>query len=111
MTKRMERIKALETQLGKYRKKIDDQQKLVSKLSGEVEQSRSALEEIQSLTDAILANAAIACGEPVEEDGKTIGYRLTIPAFSVQETLEKYKIGARKDENGAYTLGVMEKKE
>lgn len=107
----IDKIRSLEAELWKYKKKVSDQQKLVSKLSGEVEQSRSALEEIQSLTDAILANAAIACGEPVEEDGKTIGYRLTIPAFSVQETLEKYKIGARKDENGAYTIGVMEKKE
>ena len=107
----IDKIRSLEAELGKYKKKVSDQQKLVSKLSGEVEQSRSALEEIQSLTDAILSNAAIACGEPVEEDGKTIGYRLTIPAFSVQETLEKYKIGARKDESGAYTLGVMEKKE
>lgn len=105
----IDKIKTLEKEVKKYQKKIEDQQKIIFRLSSKLDQAMAGLKEMQSLTDAVLANAAIACGEKVTEEGETIGYRLTLPYFSASETLKRYKIGARKDESGAYIIGVMER--
>lgn len=110
----IDKIKSLEKELGKYRKKVTDQDKIIRKLSGELERAHAGAIQLQAATDAVLTAAALAHGEAVqdEESGKSIGWRLRVPLFSIREMRGRYEIHARRDEEeAAYILGVVERKE
>ena len=112
MEKNADKIKRLENELGRYRKKVADQAKLENQLRGELHDARHGVEETGRLVDAVLAMTAVRYGETVrdEETGDIIGFRLTIPRFSAAETLARYRISARRDElTGEYIVGVMER--
>lgn len=110
----IDKIKSLEKELGKYRKKVTDQDKIIRKLIGELKRAHAGVTQLQAATDAVLTAAALAHGEAVqdEESGKSIGWRLRVPLFSIQEMRGRYEIHARRDEEeAAYILGVVERKE
>lgn len=113
MERNTDKLRHLEQELGRYRKKVADQAKLENQLRGELHVVRRGVEETGKLVDATLAVTAVTYGETVrdEETGDILGYRLTIPPFSVAETLARYRVSARKDERtGDYIVGVMERK-
>lgn len=106
--------KPLEKELGRYRKKVADQEKVIKGLEERAENAVEANREIHKAVDAILARLAVKYGERVkdEETGEVIGFRVSVPAFSVDETLGQYEVRTRKDETaGEYTVGVMERRE
>ena len=59
----IDKIKSLEKELGKYRKKVTDQDKIIRKLSGELERAHAGAIQLQAATDAVLTAAALAHGE------------------------------------------------
>lgn len=109
----VDKIKGLEKELGRYRKKVEDQQKEIDALRKNLGAAMNGNAEINKAVDAILAIVALKYGNPIEDDdtGEELGWRLSLPLFSVAETLEKYEIRTRRDEKTqAYIVGVMEKK-
>lgn len=107
------KIKDLEKELGRYRKKVEDQQKEIDGLKKRQFDDLEGNKQINQAIDAILAQIALKYGELAmdEETGEELGWRLSIPLFSVSETLERYEIRTRRDERmQEYIVGVMERK-
>lgn len=70
--------------------------------------------EANMAVDAILAQIAVKYGARVkdEETGEFIGFSVSVPVFSVDDTLRLYEVRTRKDEAaGEYIVGVMERRE
>ncbi|MBD5161436.1 MAG: hypothetical protein HDT14_05365 [Oscillibacter sp.] len=110
----VDKIKALEKELGRYRKKVVDQSKVIKDLEEKAGNAIEANMEIHRAVDAILAQVAIKYGERARDDetGEEIGCRVVVPAFSVDDTLRQYEVRTRKDEAaGEYIVGVMERRE
>lgn len=110
----IDKIKKLEKELGKYRKKVTDQDKLLRKLRDELENAHAGAIQLQAASDALATAVALRYGEVVKDDetGEEIGWRLTVPMFSMLEMREKYEIHARRDEaENAYILGVSQREE
>ena len=109
----VEKIKALEHELGRYRKKVDDQAKELQAMRAELEEERAGNGEIQAAVDAVLTAVVLHYGEAATDPDapdKVLGSRLEVPVFSVAEMREKYEIHARRDEKaGVYVLGVAER--
>lgn len=106
------KIKALEMELGRYRKKVADQEKIIRKLARMEDNAVKANIEAHMAVDAILAQVAVKYGERAKDDetGEEIGYRMVVPVFSVDDTLKQFEVRTRKDEAaGEYTVGVMER--
>lgn len=110
--RKCDKIKLLEKELGRYQKKVDDQGKVIASQHKSIMLTQRGAAEIQRGVDAIIAQAALTFGTDVadEETGEHIGKRLVLPAFSVDDTLARYDIHARKDEaTQAYIVGVVPK--
>lgn len=108
----VDRIKNLEKELGRYRKKVSDQQQEINTLRRRLDEAMEGAMETNRALDAILARAAVKYGERArdEDTGKELGWRLTLPWFSVAGTLERYEVRARRDERAQeYIVGVMER--
>ena len=106
----VDKIKALEKELGKYQKKVTDQNKLLRQLHKELEQAHAGTIQLQNATDGLFTAVALEYGETVkdEETGEEIGKRLTLPVFDIRELREKYRIRARRDaETETYVLGIV----
>lgn len=107
-------IKRLEHELGRYQKKVKDQTEEIERLRKLLYQADAGNRETQTLMDAILTAVALEHGERATDPDapeKELGWRLTIPKFSVRELRQRYELHARKDgEKGVYVLGVMERK-
>lgn len=111
--KNVEKIKALEHELGRYRKKVADQAKELSSVRAELEDARAGSLEIQTVVDAVLTAITLEHGtsaaDPDAPDN-ALGWRLEVPMFSVPEMRRKYETHARRDEKaGVYVLGVAER--
>lgn len=108
----VDKIKNLEKELGRYRKKVADQQKEIFGLRKQLVVTIEGSSEANKAVDAILARVALKYGEKArdEETGEELGWRLSIPLFSVSETLEQYEVRTRRDETTQeYIVGVMER--
>nr|WP_326184239.1 hypothetical protein [uncultured Oscillibacter sp.] len=105
-----DKIKALEKELGRYRKKASDQEKIIASQHESIMLAHKGAAEIQQGVDAIIAQTALTYGADVtdEETGAYLGKRLALPAFSVDDILARYEIRARKDEKTKeYIVGVV----
>ena len=106
MERNVDKIKRLEHELGRWRKKVADTATENEKLRGALAQ------ETQTLVDAVLTAVVLEHGErAMDPDAPetALGWRLTVPFFSVKEMREKYEIHARRNKDGKYVLGVMER--
>lgn len=104
-------MQQMEYELGRYRKKVEDQQAQIAGLQRQLEDARLGNQEVQGLVDAVLTAVAIQCGEEVCRDDEagaagSLGWRLTLPLFSAEDLRGKYEIHAHRDE-GNYVLGVI----
>lgn len=115
MERNIDKIKRLEHELGRYQKKVTDQARENDELRRMLHQANAGNQETQALVDAVLTAVVLEHGErAMDPDAPeaALGWRLSVPFFSVKEMREKYEIHARRDkETGAYVLGVMERKE
>lgn len=108
----VDKIKRLEHELGRYRKKVRDQANELELLRDELEAADYGNRETQALVDALMTAVVLAHGDKATDPdtGEQLGYNLSVPMFSVEEMREKYEIHARADrEDGTYTLGVIER--
>lgn len=114
MERNVDKIKRLKHELGRYQKKVKDQTVEIERLRKLLYQADAGNRETQTLMDAILTAVALEHGERATDPDapeKELGWRLTIPKFSVRDLRQRYELHARKDEEkGVYVLGVMERR-
>ena len=121
MARNVDKIKALQKEndrlqdlfkkeLGRYQKKVADQDKEIKMLRGALEAANGGNRQTQTAVDAILTAVTIRYGTVARDpDDETIelGWRLSVPMFSIAEMRRKYEIHARRDEEaGLYVMGV-----
>ena len=114
MERNIDKIKRLEHEIGRYRKKVADQSKVETRMRAMLEDAGAGAVQTHKAVDAILAQTAVTYGERVldEETGAEIGRRLTIPLFDVDDVLGKYEVRTRRDEtDGTYVVGVVQRLE
>lgn len=108
-------IKRLEHEIGRYRKKVDDDAKEIERLKERLEQACKGNQETQAMVDSLLTAVTLQYGEDAtdpDDERKVLGKRLAIPRFNFLEMRRRYEIHARKDkETDAYILGVVEREE
>ena len=111
MERNVDKVRRLEKELGRWQKKVLDQRKELEKLRKTEETAREAALETGRLLDGILTALALTLGERAEDpdSGEALGWRLSVPAFTLEETETHYEIQARRDSGGGYVIGVMEK--
>lgn len=109
----VEKIKRLEHELGRYRKKVADNEKEIGRLRGLLAQADRGNRDTQAMVDAILTAVTLKCGEDArdpDDESKVLGKRLILPRFNFLEMRTKYEIHARKDEEtDGYIIGVVER--
>lgn len=113
MERNVDKIKRLEHELGRWRKKVADTAKENEKLREALDQADVGNQETQALVDAVLTAVVLEHGEQAMDPDApetALGWRLAVPFFSVKEMREKYEIHARRGEDGKYILGVMERR-
>lgn len=109
----VEKIKRLEHELGRYRKKVADDEKEIGRLRGLLAQADRGNRDTQAMVDAILTAVTLKCGEDArdpDDESKVLGKRLILPRFNFLDMRTKYEIHARKDEEAdSYIIGVVER--
>lgn len=109
----MDKIKRLEHELGRYRKKVADDAKEIAKLQKRLAQANGGNQETQAMVDALMTAVTLQYGVDVidqDKPGKVLGKRLVLPRFNFLEMRTKYEVHARKDEeSGGYIIGVAER--
>lgn len=101
-----QKIKELEKELGRYRKRAADDGATIKRLRTQLK----GAEELGRAVDAVLAVAAVRFGEQItDEDGGVLGCRLELPPVKVDEVLHCWEVRARKDESGALIVGVAKR--
>lgn len=109
----VDKIKRLEQELGRFRKKVADDSKEIENLRKMLVQANMGNQETQALVDAILTAVALHYGEDAvdpDDEGKVLGKRLTLPRFNALEMRSRYEVHARKDdETDSYVIGVVER--
>jgi len=110
----VDKIKNLEYELGRYRKKVADQETEIKALKDDLATADKGMDELRQAMDAILAQVGVAAGKEIkdEESGELLGWRITIPQVPVSATLEKYEVRATLDRRAKeYTIGVLLREE
>ncbi|PWL46842.1 MAG: hypothetical protein DBY45_01870 [Clostridiales bacterium] len=98
-----------EREIGRYRKKIFDQENRMKVLESDLQSAQTGMIEMQMMIDALLSTITIHYGEKATdaESGKELGWRLAVPIFDVMDARKNYEIHARKDfEQELYVIGV-----
>jgi hypothetical protein len=101
-----DRIKELETELGRYRKKVDDQNKELSKLRQHWRMADQGVKEISMTLDAILISLALQFGK-----GTDLRKTLTIDQVDFLTLHENYTVTAKRTKAGKYTVTVKKRGE
>ena len=107
----VDRIKALEHELGRYRKKVEDQQKELDRLNEQVRTQAEGADQVGILVDAILAATASRDGTVVEDDdGNVIGFRLELADFELERMRKRWNVSAHR-RGSTYIVGVKERED
>lgn len=105
MARNIDKIKELEYELGRWRKKAAEQQEQIKQLKSETEDAWDALRDINYAADSVLCNVALKFGE--QEDG---GYKISIPMPSVSDIMREYEVSTGRDKEGESYVVFVKKK-
>lgn len=107
----VDKIKDLEHELGRYRKKVNDQSIQIADLQAQVRGFEEGVRETSILVDALMAAVANRFGEAVRGEGDdVIGFRLELDDFAVDRMMERYEVSARR-QGEKYVIGVLAKED
>lgn len=113
MSKQKAQDEARKKELGRWKKKVEDQGRELAKRKKQAEEAASGAMELNNLLSAILAETAIRYGQPEpdpENPASPLGWRLELPMLDVAETLGKYEQHARRDTaKDLYIIGVVKR--
>lgn len=110
----VDEIKRLKHEIGRYRKKIGDQQKENKDLKEQLEAFQAGMRELNMATDMILARTAMDHGEEVRDDqtDALLGWRLKLNERITAALLEEVEVVSRFDKNEkCYIVAAMVKEE
>jgi len=100
----VDKIKSLEHELERYRKKVGDQQKELDELKALKELSDKGTKELNRAVDSIMTEVLVKFGESVEEGV----LELSLPLVSVYRNTRDYMVMARvSDDNDSYILRAV----
>lgn len=106
----IDKIKRLEKEIGRYQKKVADQDKENTALRKRLQDFVAGNSEVNMQVDAILAQVSIIYGEDGKDPdtGEIIGRRLVLPLVDLRDVYSRYEVRARKDEAAQqYIIGVV----
>lgn len=112
MERNIDKIKRLERELGRWRKKAADQGRELAQQRETAQRAEGAVEELGRVLDGILTVLALDRGERAldPDTGEALGWRLTVPPV-VLEDLARYEVHVRRTDEGGYLVGVLEREE
>lgn len=87
----------MDKELGRYKKKVADQQKLIKQLQAENQELVDEVKTTKLSMDCILAAVATQHGKEETEDGERLGWSLRIRVLDMLGMFETYQVQARKD--------------
>lgn len=103
----IDKIKDLEHELGRYRKKINDQSIQMADLEAKVRLFEEGARQTNVLVDALMAAVAQKYGIVVRgEDDEAIGYRLELDDFAVDRMMDRFEVSSQK-RGTQYIIGAM----
>lgn len=103
----IDKIKDLEHELGRYRKKINDQSIQIADLEAKVRLFEEGARQTNVLVDALMAAVAQKYGIVVRgEDDEAIGYRLELDDFAVDRMMDRFQVSSQK-RGTQYIVGAM----
>lgn len=103
----VDRIKQLNHELGRHRKKVADQDARIMELERRVQDREEGAAQVSVLVDAVLAALAASYGTRVTDDeDNLLGYRLELEGFDLERMRELWQVSAQK-RGDTYTIGVM----
>lgn len=104
----VDKIKRLEHEIGRYRKKVADDAKEMRKLREQLEAFQRGNDQVHMTVNAILIRMAMEYGVRVTDDetGDELGWRLEMQKPDV-EMCSRFEVRTRANENGGYTVGVL----
>lgn len=106
----IEKIKRLQKDLGRYVKKVQDQDKIIKKLGVELGHYEKGVSDLQKLVNALTIQLALHYGKEVKENGENLGMRLAVPMFDINKLVEEYEVHTRRDEKlNQYIIGVVKR--
>ena len=100
----VDKIKRLEHEIGRYRKKVADDAKEKRELKDQLEAFQSGSNQVH-----MLVCMAQTYGVKVtdNETGEELGWRLELAQKPDTQLLQRYEVRTRAGENGGYTVGVL----
>lgn len=111
-----DKIKRLQHDLGRYVKKVQDQEKIIKDQGMTIAQFENGNKELNRLVNALLIQMALFHGREVRDfegedaDGAKLGWQFAIPIFDAGKLTKEYDVKARKDEKlNQYIIGVIKK--
>lgn len=105
MERNVDKIKRLEYELGRWQKKVAEQQAEIDTLRKERQTSASGLRQLNRAADALAGAMAVAYGEEAPEGT----YTIRLPAFSLEGMGINFTVHASKDfETGEYVIKAMQ---
>lgn len=103
----IDKIKDLEYELGRHRKKINDQSIQMADLEAKVRLFEEGARQTNVLVDALMAAVAQKYGIVVRgEDDEAIGYRLELDDFAVDRMMDRFEVSSQK-RGTQYIIGAM----
>lgn len=107
----IDKIKNLETELGRCRKKVNDQSIEIADLKAKIRLFEEGARQTNVLVDAIMAAVASKHGIVVHgEDEEVIGYRLELDDFAVDRMMDRFQVHSQK-RGKQYIIGAMLKED
>jgi hypothetical protein len=111
----VDKVRKLNYELGRFRKKIDDQEEKIKKLEKELEMAYGGNMEMHAQVDGILCQMVLCCGKDVfdfDDPEKVIGKNITIPRFNPMDLVRKYEVHTELyEESNEMVIGIMEREQ
>ena len=108
-------IKHLRYELGRYHKKIADQEAKIKKLENQLDEELGGGLQLHAIMDAALCQIVLICGQDVYDDDdpvRVIGRNLILPRYSVQDLLKRYEVHTRLyEDKDEIVIGILERKD
>lgn len=106
-----DKVKRLENELGRYKKKVADQQAIIKDQGQRLVEASQGAQELNTAVDGLLIAIALEYGHSITDDDGTVimGDNLVVPFFVLEDMLNKYQLKCSRTESGGYLVRVVDK--
>lgn len=108
MKRNIDKIKELEHELGRYRKKQRDDAARIRELQKALDEAAAGIKELNTAVDSVLGQVCRSYGT-LRDDG---AMEITLPLVSVRRTMRDYRVHSQWGaDNGSITVTALPRKE